>query len=165
MSRILRLAFLRTNSIGLIICLIIPITASALVALGTPIKGYRAVIFSGSLLEEPIRVGDPEAATALYTKIVRGSAFPSDSLTLLSKRTCVHVSVFVHRAENEHLAVEALSPRGGDFNFRLYLFKDAQPVIAMNERTARRITAAAAKELSSLNVPVIDEGRGQASCT
>ena len=123
-------------------------------------KGFRAVVFSGVSLKEPVRVEGFDQATELYLGLIRGTALPTDSLGILNERTCIQVSVFIYRENTLHIPIQELR---GDFNYRLYLFgPGVPPVLSLKEGIARRLTPYAASRLSELGVPVsANEPRGE----
>ena len=129
-------------------------------------KGFRAVAFTGGALREPIRVIDAESATALYVSLLRGTSIPSDSVRLLSPRSCIQVSFFMLRPQNESLRVEHLLPHNADFVYRLYLYEPGvPPVLALNESIARRVNLSAIEELAALKVPTSIAGSVSETCT
>lgn len=146
-------------AVGILASLLVPPTP----ALGT-FKGYRAVIFSGGTLREPVRVGDIEMATALYVSLFRGSAVPVDSIPLLSPRACIQVSAFVLRPQNENVRVEDLLPEYADFTTRLYLFEPGVMPVLSAGRTTSRMSGALVEELTALKVPTFSAEDRSATC-
>ena len=131
-------------------------------ALGS-FKGFRAVIFSGGTLREPVRVGDVDVATALQLSLMRGTTVPTDSPPLLSPRECIQVSAFILRPD-EYVRVEDLSPDNGDFIYRLYLFEPGVLPVMSGGRATRRITPSAVADLTALKVPISSAENRSATC-
>jgi hypothetical protein len=127
-------------------------------------KGFRALVFSGELIREPIRVGDFDTATELYLRFMRGRTMPSDSVSILEGRRCVLVAAFLANDRNMNTPLESLPAGGGDFNYRLYLFaKGERPVMTAGSHLWR-VTAEVAKEVQALGVPVADTTRSATDC-
>jgi len=129
------------------------------------VKGFRALVFSGEMIREPIRVGDFDSATELYLRFMRGRTMPSDSASVLEGRRCVLVSAFLANERNMNTPLESLPAGGGDFNYRLYLFgRDVRPVMTAGSQLWR-VTLEAAKEVEALGVPIADTTRTATDCT
>ena len=127
-------------------------------------KGFRALVFSGEMIREPIRVGDFETATELYLRFMRGRNLPSDSATVLEGRRCVVVSAFLANARNMNTPLESLPAGRGDFNYRLYLFgQDVRPVMTAGSQRWR-VTPEVARKIEALGVPIADTTRTAARC-
>lgn len=128
------------------------------------VKGFRALVFSGDVIREPIRVGDFETATELYLRFMRGRTMPSDSASVLEGRRCVIVSAFLANQRNMNTPLESLPAGGGDFNYRLYLFgKDVRPVMTAGSQLWR-VTPEATQEIEALGVPIADTTRSGTDC-
>ena len=127
-------------------------------------KGFRALVFSGELIREPIRVGDFDTATELYLRFMRGRTMPSDSARVLEGRRCVVVSAFFANERNMNTPLEYLPAGGGDLNFRLYIFAEGERPVMTAGSHLWRVTAEVAKEVQALGVPVADTTRSATDC-
>ena len=144
--------------------LLLAVASSGDTATVEAMKGFRALVFSGELIREPIRVGDFDTATDLYLRFMRGRTLPSDSVRVLEGRRCVVVSAFFANERNMNTPLESLPAGGGDFNYRLYLFaKGERPVMTAGPHLWR-VTAEVAKEVAALGVPVSDSTRTATDC-
>ena len=122
-------------------------------------KGIRAIVFSGALMREPLRIGDVDEATRLYISFMRGRFLPIDSLTVVEGRRCITISAFMLNARNENILLEQLPPGGGDFNYRLYLFTaGVQPMMTAGKQLWR-LTPAASENLAALGISIADSTR------
>ncbi|HZI29466.1 MAG TPA: hypothetical protein VFD64_14960 [Gemmatimonadaceae bacterium] len=128
------------------------------------IKGFRAVVFSGALLHEPVRIGDFDTATALYLRVMRGTAVSGDSLAALEGRRCVIISAFLANDRNMNTPLETLPEGQGDFNYRLYVFSQGvRPVMAAGQHRWR-LTQEVTQDLAALGVPIADTNGATAGC-
>lgn len=127
-------------------------------------KGFRALIFSGDMIRDPVRVGDFDTATDLYLRTRRGRTLPSDSIAVLEGRRCVIISAFLANERNMNMPLESLPAGGGDFNYRMYLFaKDVRPVMKAGSYLWR-VTPEVAHDLAALGVPIADITRTSTGC-
>jgi len=128
------------------------------------LKGYRAVIFSGAQLKEPVLVADSEQATELYIALLRGARMAPESLVVLKGRACMHVAAFTYGPRTVNIPVDQLPPEAGDFNVKLVLFEPGVLPVVTSGNLAIRVSAYASQLLSSLGVPVSNETREAGAC-
>lgn len=128
------------------------------------VKGFRALVFSGEPLGEPVRVGDFDTATALYLRFMRGTAVSGDSLAALEARRCVVISAFLANDRNMNTPLETLPAGHGDFNYRLYLFAGTVRPVMVAGQQRWRLTQEVTQDLAALGVPIADTTRATAAC-
>jgi hypothetical protein len=148
---------------GALLALVLALSHSG-AATAEGMKGFRALVFSGEMIHEPIRVGDFDTATDLYLRFMRGRTLSSDSATVLEGRRCIVVSAFLANERNLNTPLESLPAGGGDFNYRLYLFAPGERPVMTAGSHLWRVTPELARDVEALGVPISDTTHTAISC-